>query len=238
MHGKKIVKPYNGVLIKNFDVLEEDILDSAVLILRKRIRAIERRRLPDDLTTDALLKGECEVPQTLIEYYSKIISTKYPTKTSNNVERLAKSFSEDLIYAVTKGNIKTSKHINLGLTMKSLTNSKKVINILNKYGHCCSYIVLEELETEATFAASCRSNACPEDIILSNTLCTGVAFNNFDRFVDTTTGKDTLYDTVGIIFQNVIDCPANITRNDAPSQKVDGTEPSTSSKKDVELLMP
>jgi hypothetical protein len=56
--------------------------------------------------------------------------------------------------------IKTSKHINLGLAMKS--NSRKMINILNKYGHCCSYTTLEELETEATFAATSRLNICPE----------------------------------------------------------------------------
>ncbi|GFV05785.1 hypothetical protein TNCV_5035241 [Trichonephila clavipes] len=34
-------------------------------------------------------------------------------------------------------------------------------------------------------------------------LINGVAFDNFDRYVDTLTGKDTLHDTVGIIYQNV-----------------------------------
>lgn len=33
-------------------------------------------------------------------------------------------------------------------------------------------------------------------------MCTGVAFDNFDRFVETKSGKDTLHDTVGIIYQN------------------------------------
>jgi hypothetical protein len=112
---------------------------------------------------------------------------------SKNVERLAKSLSEDLIYVVTNGNMKTSKHINLGLAMKSLTNSRKIINILNKYGHCCSYTTLEELETEAIFAATLRLNICPEGIIPTNNLSTGLAYNNFDRFVDTATGKDTLH---------------------------------------------
>lgn len=37
---------------------------------------------------------------------------------------------------------------------------------------------------------------------------TGIAFNNFDRFVDTPTAKNTLHDTVGIIFQDIID-PSN-----------------------------
>lgn len=46
---------------------------------------------------------------------------------------------------------------------------------------------------------------CPEDIIQEKNLCTGLAFDNFDRFVDTDTGKDTLHDTVGIIFQNIVD---------------------------------
>ncbi|GFV68876.1 uncharacterized protein TNCV_1985401 [Trichonephila clavipes] len=32
-----------------------------------------------------------------------------------------------------------------------------------------------------------------------------IAFDNFDRYVDTLTGKDTLHDTVGIIYQNVSD---------------------------------
>lgn len=31
---------------------------------------------------------------------------------------------------------------------------------------------------------------------------TGVAFNNFDRFFDICTGKDTLHDTVAILYQN------------------------------------
>jgi hypothetical protein len=147
---------------------------------------------------------------------------------SKNVERLAKSLSEDLIYAVTNGNMKTSKHINLGLAMKSLTNSRKIINILNKHGHCCSYTTLEELETEATFAATSRLNICPEGIIPTNNLCTGLAYNNFDRFVDTATGKDTLHDTVGIIFQNIVDGPQTIPGTD---ENLNENEPSPSSKK-------
>lgn len=48
-----------------------------------------------------------------------------------------------------------------------------------------------------------RSQSCPPGISLVPHLSTGVAFNNFDRFVETTSGKDTLHDTVGIIYQFV-----------------------------------
>ncbi|GFT83955.1 hypothetical protein TNCV_2020321 [Trichonephila clavipes] len=82
-----------------------------------------------------------------------------------------------------------------------------MINIINRLGHCCNYNTLEELETEATISSVNRSQICPPDIIQSPSLSTGVAFDNFDRYVDTLyiTGKDTLHDTVGIIYQNVSD---------------------------------
>lgn len=37
----------------------------------------------------------------------------------------------------------------------------------------------------------------------SKNVCTGLALNNFDRFVDTPSGKDTLHDTIGIIFKKI-----------------------------------
>ena len=146
-------------------------------------------------------------------------------KNSSYCQRLSSSFSQDLIFAITNGKIKTSKHITLGLALKGMTNSKKVINILNRYGHSCSYTVLEELETEATFSSTTRSDVCPDDIVHSSDLCTGLAFNNFDRFVDTASGKDTLHDTVGIIFQEVHSNSANVNEHAMGSvSEIDQTE--------------
>lgn len=89
------------------------------------------------------------------------------------------------------------------MTLESITSSRKVIDLINKFGHCCSYNVIEELETEATFSACNTVNISPEDAILAPNLCTGVAFDNYNRFVETCTGKDSLQDTVGIFYQNV-----------------------------------
>ncbi|XP_011171576.3 uncharacterized protein LOC105204222 [Solenopsis invicta] len=152
----------------------------------------------------------------------------YRRKRNIKTERLSESLSADLIYAVTNGKVKPSKQIALGMTVKSLTNSRKLVNILNRYGHCCSYTVLEELETEATYFSTNQSDICPEDTLQSTNFCTGLAFNNFDRFVDTLSGKGTLHDTVGIIFQNKYD-PAidgRIEINPDNSQEVLSTEKS------------
>lgn len=179
-------------------------MDRAAQIIRSEIWNIQRDPLPDLLTANDLMKGECDVPEILIDFYSKIICSSFRRKHNININRIATSFTKDLIYAASNGKTKPSKHISLDMTLKSLTNSNKIINIKNKYGHCCSYTVLEELETEATFASTHQNDIYPEGISRLDNICTGLAYNNFDRFVDTSSGKDTLHDTVGIIFQNIV----------------------------------
>lgn len=44
---------------------------------------------------------------------------------------------------------------------------------------------------------------CPLGIVLSGALHTGVAFDNFDRYVETVNGKATLHDTAGIMYQDI-----------------------------------
>ena len=74
--------------------------------------------------------------------------------------------------------------------MKSLTGSKKVIEVLNHYGHCTSYTTIEELETELTFSSNSEQQITPPEMKQSPNICTGLALDNFDRFVETSSGKD------------------------------------------------
>lgn len=113
-----------------------------------------------------------------------------------------KSLFSRLNFAVANSRIKPSKHITFGIALKRLTNSKNIINIVNIYGYCCSYTIIEELETKMTFVSSNSRQISPEDIVYQPNLLTRVAFDNFDKFVYIA-GKDTLHDTVGIIFQNI-----------------------------------
>ena len=53
--------------------------------------------------------------------------------------------------------------------------------------------------------------------------CTGLAFENYDRFVKTLTGEDTLHDTVGIAYQTV-KLDDTIDNNPSTNQE---TNPST-----------
>lgn len=130
IHNKKIVKPYNTTLLQecNVESLEkQDILQKAALILRGIIRSIPHKKLPEKMTTQDLMNGECEVPQELTDFYTALLTSPHSRRKLIAVrEKLVKSLSQDLIYATTNGEVKPSKHITLGLALKRLTNCKKL----------------------------------------------------------------------------------------------------------------
>ena len=99
---------------------------------------------------------ECEsaiVPDLLYNMMAWILSSQSEysvTRVSNlspEVHRLVLSLSQDLIHSVSRGRIKTPKHVVLPMTVKSLTGSVELITILNRFGHGLSYSQVEEVET-------------------------------------------------------------------------------------------
>ncbi|GBP91551.1 hypothetical protein EVAR_66777_1 [Eumeta japonica] len=112
----------------------------------------------------------------------------------------------------------------LQMEKKKLPNNLSVQDLKKRYPG------IEELETEATYYSMLKSTICPDAIKTSSNLCTGIAFDNYDRFVETNDGKDTLHDTVGIIYQNI---DPNISQeSDTPNLPSSSSEePGTSGKR-------
>ena len=63
------------------------------------------------------------------------------------VQSLIKSFSQDIVYAVTNGKIKPPEQVLLSYGVKTLTGNVELIQILNRLGHGVSYSQLEENDT-------------------------------------------------------------------------------------------
>ena len=64
-----------------------------------------------------------------------------------DLHRRVMAVRQDLIYSVSKGRVKTPKHVSLVMTIKNLTGSSQVVTILNRFGHTISYNELLELES-------------------------------------------------------------------------------------------
>ena len=89
------------------------------------------------------------------------------------------------------------------MAIKSLTGSKKAVTIFNCFGYCINYNGIEELETELTYNWSNANQVIPAGMSNDKSYSAGLAFDNYDRFTETLSGKDTLHDTVGIAYQTV-----------------------------------
>ncbi|CAH1112916.1 unnamed protein product [Psylliodes chrysocephalus] len=200
MHMDSNLKEENDLT----DLEENDCIEKVALYLRKTILNINKFKFKSKIKVEDLINSEYSIPEKLERFYKVFIAGKYIHRRNGvNCDRLANSMASDAIFCVNSGTVILSKLITYN-TIKSLTNSRKGIIILNRFGHCCNYNTLvEEFETEATIASVDSSQISPPDIIRSPLLCTAVEFDNFDRFVDTLNGKETLHDTVGIIYQNV-----------------------------------
>ena len=73
--------------------------------------------------------------------------------------------AQNVLYCATKGRVKPSKHPCLGLEMKSLTGSRKVVEILNRFGHSVSYNVAEGIEIEVASSISDKEQMVPDMLI-------------------------------------------------------------------------
>ena len=140
---------------------------------------------------EKIISGEIKVPDVVLQFFTfLIIGPGCRTSDSSSKIRRVKSISDDVVFSMTSGRKKPSKHLKLCLAIKSLTRSKKVREFLNYYGHCASYTTIEELETELTFSSNSEQQITLLEMKQSPNLCTGLAFDNFDRFVETSSGKD------------------------------------------------
>ena len=123
--------------------------------LRAAVRDSEFNFLSTDVTMEKIVSGEIKVPDVVLQLFTfLLIGPGCRTSASSSKIRRVNSISDDVVFSMSSGRKKQSNNLKLCLAMKSLTGSKKVIEVLNHYGHCPSYTTIEELETELTLSSN------------------------------------------------------------------------------------
>ena len=151
--------------------------------------------------------------------YSSLMTFNDSRRWKQTIKEICiSSISQDTVYAATSGLKKPQKHLTVGLSLNSLTGSKKVVEMMCRLGHCASCHTIKEIENEMTIKAANSVKATPFGMSLNASTATGVAWDNFDRFVETKSGKDTLHDTVGITYQLLNNSRPNILENSKEGQ--------------------
>ena len=110
---------------------------------------------------------------------------------SNSItKKLVNSICDDINRAVTRGKIETGTHTILVLSLKSMTESRLVIEIFNYLGHCLGYNTIEAQISDKREALHNGLTPIPD-------LGTLLAWNNYNEFLESLSGGGMITDTVG-----------------------------------------
>jgi hypothetical protein len=226
----------NAIKRANFD---DNSLKEAAFYLRNLILVSKTHTLEDswDIKTNIDSK-----PKEITEFFRILYSGKSSADPPNeSSERLVQFVSDDVVYAISRGRTKPEKHISLALGLKSMTGSRRVLEILNRFGHCVSYHTVETTETQMATDISNRNQATPHVMITKPQLCSSLAWDNYDECTETLSGRGTLHDTVGISYQNIRPDDENEQEHDTKPEenllKHSGTKSSKRSFQMNELVL-
>ncbi len=121
-------------------------------------------------------------------------------KVAEKEEKKILSIAQDIIFLKTKGRVDTPKHRALSMTVRHMTGSSQLIQILNGLGHSASHSSTLEHDTAlAQRQLSLGELAIPKGI--KDGQFTTLVWDNIDFGEETLSGKGTTHSTNGIIIQ-------------------------------------
>ncbi len=91
--------------------------------------------LPEPLTLESIETGQSVRPEELTKFLQVLYTGSENDIEHERVHRLVNSVTDDIVFNVTRGKVKPGKQLCLGLGIKSLTGSRRVIEVLNRFGN-------------------------------------------------------------------------------------------------------
>ena len=198
-------KPLNSSITSND---EKSTLKEAAEILQDIILdyVTSAKKLPWPPTVESLRERMESTPASLLDFLRVLLSPKEMHHvTSETINRHVESFAQDVIFSITKGSFLTLKHTCVGLGLHSMTGMKLPIVILSHLGHSINYDYAMEIGTAQAEVSEKFDTQNMNLPIQPNDSCSTIPtifwFDNYDAFVDNTTGAGSIHNTPGIAFQ-------------------------------------
>ena len=153
-------------------------LANASILLRSTIKDVHGLSTKSSLDKADITDEKAKeiIPDILFRFAASLLGGSLAhdiVKDSNNMDsdmdRRVVALCQDIIYTVKKSRVKTLKHIGLAMSIKHLTGSKQVVNMLHSQGHCISYDDLCRIES-AIASDTLQLAEAPEESIYHLTL--------------------------------------------------------------------
>ena len=118
------------------------------MLLRETILSSKSKPLSENLKINSILHGTTNVPPKSSQFFRHLIRGPNSRRWKSDAKQhLIQSISQNVIFAALSGCKLPIKHLKPDVALKSLTGSRKVVKILNRYGNCANYHAIEEIET-------------------------------------------------------------------------------------------
>ena len=138
-------KDKDSSIIKTAEYLKNDLL--------KHCKGLSELTWP--LQLDELEEEKRNTQESLMLFYKHLLQSKSTLHKTNPeyMQRLSNSFAADIIAAISQGKT-TSKQFLLALGLHNITGQRKVVEIVNRLGHCLTYNTT--CEAEAAFSVKAQ----------------------------------------------------------------------------------
>lgn len=126
---------------------KENLIRLAAMALRTEILAMTPTKPPSPTSVYNLKETAPAIPHLVSLFYSTLIGGLQADSlwSSDANKRRVLASASDALFNCSKGRVRPWKHQALGLGIGTLTGSKSVLNILNRFGHCVSYDEVKRL---------------------------------------------------------------------------------------------
>lgn len=152
-------------------------IKSAAMALRREILAMPSSKIPTPTSVHTLKDNAPNIPPLTLLFFRTVIggmqSEPRSAHSEDVIERKAVASASDAVFNCTRGTVCPWKHQSLGLGLGTLTGSKSLLTILNRFGHCISYDEVKRLETEMAYTCSDSGCETPAGLNLHSNLATG-----------------------------------------------------------------
>ena len=176
------------------------------------------------LTPEDLAENNVDIPDLVYNLLAWVLygdsgdeavsDEKLSLSDTNN--RHVMSIAQDMLHVVSNGRMKTPKHVVLPLTVRNLTSSSQLVEMLNHFGHSLPNSVVQEVETAM---AETHIGLLEKGVIytppnIQPNVPVVMCWDNNDINEETLTGHGTIHCANGILIQRSV--PPGVDAASAP----------------------
>ena len=161
------------------NIASDSVIWECAMKLRSDILNMEVQPLEEPLTVDSIMNGEVQVPDSVNKFLT-VLYTGNNSEISKRKQRFIDSTAADVVYASSGGKLLPGKHLALALALKSMTGSRTVTSLINRFGHCASNEKARRIDMGLESTITQTSSIVPDTIVNNANTSIALAWDNFN----------------------------------------------------------